>query len=387
MIALRDPVGVVDGVLLVSPEAFLVASHFDGERDAPTIAADASQQLGMQVSSEIVERVAQLFSERLLLFDPAFHRAWMDRREAFARKPTREAAHAGSNYPTDPDAFRMQIGGILAEAWDMPRPRSPVRGLIAPHIDLERGRLTYARAYGVLRDAGRIDRFVVLGTSHGPTTQLLAPTRKDYETPLGVLRTDREAVDRVAQELGGDAFDDEFCHKNEHSIEFQAIFLKLVHPESELVPLLCGSLRNCVEDGGNPAESQEVERAVRAVKAAMEDGKRTVVLAAADLAHVGPRFGGPPLTRELLTETETADRAALELAAAGDAAGWYRAVTEGGDPRNTCGLSPIYFALRALEGARGHLVGYRRCEAPDQCVTIGAMAFLEGEFLEPEGSG
>jgi hypothetical protein len=69
------------------------------------------------------------------------------------------------------------------------------------------------------------------------------------------------------------------------------------------------------------------------------------------------------------------------MAAALDASGWYRSVSAGGDPRNTCGLSPIYFLLRALERGQGHLVNYRRCESPDQCVTIGAMAFLEGEYM------
>jgi AmmeMemoRadiSam system protein B len=256
--------------------------------------------------------------------------------------------------------------------------------LIAPHIDLERGLVTYARAYGVLRDLGKVDRFVVLGTSHGPMTQLLAPTRKDYETPLGPARTDREAIDRVASVLGEDAFDDEFSHKNEHSIEFQTIFLKLIHPEAEIVPLLCGSLRASVDDDTDPAGNPEVERAAEAVRAAIDDGKKTVVVAAADLAHVGPRFGGPKLSHELLSETEAGDRRALDFAAARDAAGWYRAVTEGGDPRNTCGLAPIYWLLRALDRGRGHLISYRRCEAPDQCVTIGAMAFLDGDFIPPD---
>lgn len=381
MIAVRDPIGVIEGVLVVSPEAFLVASHFDGERGAVEIAAEATQQLGMHVTPEVVERVSRLFSERHLLFDERFHRAWMEMREEFARQPSRAAAHGGANYPTEPEEFRLKIGGILAEAWDQPRPEAEVLGLVAPHIDLERGLHTYARAYGVLRDLPRVDRFVILGTSHGPTAQLLAPTRKDYETPLGPARTDRAAVDRVAAVLGEDAYDDEFCHKNEHSIEFQTIFLKLLHPKAEIVPLLCGSLRSVVEDGADPAGHPTVERAVEAVRAAVDDAKKTVVIAAADLAHVGPRFGGPELTTELLADTERSDRAALDLAAARDAAGWYRAVTEGGDPRNTCGLSPIYLTLRALDRGRGHLISYRRCESPDQCVTIGAMAFLDGEFL------
>jgi AmmeMemoRadiSam system protein B len=381
MIALRDPLGVVDGMLVVSPEAFLVASQFDGEREADAIAEEATRQLGMLVRPEIVERVAELFSERWLLFDANFHHAWMGLREEFARKPVRAAAHAGTNYPTDAGDFRLRIGGILAEAWDQPRPRANVLGLIAPHIDLERGLATYARAYGVLRDLPKIERILILGTSHGPTTQLLAPTRKDYETPLGPARTDRAAVDRLVSVLGDDAFDDEFCHKNEHSIEFQTIFLRLVQPNVEIVPVLCGSLRSTVDDANDPAGHPEVERAVEGLRAAITDTKKTLVIAAADLAHVGPRFGGPRLTHELLSETETADRRALDFAAARDAAGWFRAVTEGGDPRNTCGLAPIYWLLRLLDEGRGHLIAYRRCEAPDQCVTIGAMPFLDGEFI------
>jgi len=287
MIALRDPLGVVDGMLVVSPEAFLVASQFDGEREADAIAEEATRQLGMLVRPEIVERVAELFSERWLLFDANFHHAWMGLREEFARKPVRAAAHAGTNYPTDAGDFRLRIGGILAEAWDQPRPRANVLGLIAPHIDLERGLATYARAYGVLRDLPKIERILILGTSHEPTTQLLAPTRKDYETPLGPARTDRAAVDRLVSVLGDDAFDDEFCHKNEHSIEFQTIFLRLVQPNVEIVPVLCGSLRSTVEDANDPAGHPEIERAVEGLRAAITDTKKTLVIAAADLVYVG----------------------------------------------------------------------------------------------------
>ena len=381
MIALRDPLGVVDGMLVVSPEAFLVASQFDGEREADAIAEEATRQLGMLVRPEIVERVAELFSERWLLFDANFHHAWMGLREEFARKPVRAAAHAGTNYPTDAGDFRLRIGGILAEAWDQPRPRANVLGLIAPHIDLERGLATYARAYGVLRDLPKIERILILGTSHGPTTQLLAPTRRDYETPLGPARTDRAAVDRLVSVLGDDAFDDEFCHKNEHSIESPN---DLPAPRPAERRDRAGPLweppehgRRCQRSGGAPGG----RAGGRGLRAAITDTKKTLVIAAADLAHVGPRFGGPRLTHELLSETETADRRALDFAAARDAAGWFRAVTEGGDPRNTCGLAPIYWLLRLLDEGRGHLIAYRRCEAPDQCVTIGAMPFLDGEFI------
>ncbi len=386
VIAMRDPMGVVAGTLVVQPEAFFVASHFDGEHDAAQVASIVNGKTNGQLTTAVVQSIADRFSERCLLHDDRFREAFERARRAFAEAPERPAAHAGSNYPEDAGELRLRLGGILAEAWDQPRPQGDVVGLVAPHIDLDRGQITYARAYGVLRDLGSFDRIVVLGTAHGPTSRLLAPTRKPYATPLGPLEVDLPAMDRLVSVLGDGAWDDEFSHRGEHSIEFQAIFLRLVQPRARVLPILCGSLRPLVDDGVDPNGHPDIERAVEALRAAVDDGRRTLVLAAADLAHVGPRFGGPPLTRELLQRTESHDRAALDLAATRDAAGWHRAVTEGGDPRNVCGLSPIYLLLRVLDRGRGHLISYRRCEAPDQCVTIGAMAFVDGPFVPPDDS-
>lgn len=389
LIGVRDPLGVIEGVLGVTPEAWFIASHFNGEDDSEALADLLTKKIGSRVTGAIVNRVHTMFSERALLSDAAFDKLYESAREEFARAPSRAAAHSGTNYPADREEFRIHMGGILAEAWDQPAMRPTVVGLISPHIDLERGQITYARAYGALRGIGQADRFIILGTAHGPTRALLVPTRKDYETPLGPVRTDRDAVDRMIQILGASAFDEEFAHKNEHSIEFQAIFIKLMFPNASIVPVLCGSLRSLCQDsilagsvdgtGADPAGLPEVETAVQAIRAAMADSRRTVIIAGADLAHVGPRFGGPELTRDLLESTETADRAALDFAASHDASGWFRSVTQGGDPRNTCGLAPIYFLLRSLDRCEGDLLAYRRCEAPDQCVTIGAMSFSRSD--------
>lgn len=378
LVGIRDPLGVFEGVLGISPEAFFIASNFDGERDAAAIAGILSLQMGGTVRPEVVERVREIFSERGLLQDATFAKAFESVRESFARLPARPFAHANDNYPEDPAEFRRAMNEILESANSKQNFGGRITGLIAPHIDFGRGMLTYSHAYGALRGLEGVDRFIILGTSHGPTMNLLAPTRKDYNTPLGALRTDRDAIDRVARSLGNDAFDDEFAHKNEHSIEFQSLFLKLLFPEAEIVPILCGSLMPVCENGARPGDSAEVDAAVEAIRAAMNDTKRSVIVAGADLAHVGPRFGGPPLTAELLDSTEAGDRESLARAAQRDAEGWFETVAGNGDSRNTCGLSPIYLMLRALDRGTGHLLDYRRCESADQCVTIGAMAFVDG---------
>ena len=82
-----------------------------------------------------------------------------------------------------------------------------------------RGGAAYAHAYAELLTRERPELVVILGTSHyGPGPQLFTGTRKDYATPLGVVRTDRGFVDRLAARYNeGALFEQELLHRNEHS--------------------------------------------------------------------------------------------------------------------------------------------------------------------------
>src|SRR4030095_3547762 len=72
VIALRDPSGIMTDVLAIAPEVYFVASHFDGKSDAKAVADAVSAQMKTKVSVEVVEKIARLFGERLLLDDDAF---------------------------------------------------------------------------------------------------------------------------------------------------------------------------------------------------------------------------------------------------------------------------------------------------------------------------
>src|SRR6266542_4955315 len=56
-IALRDPYGVLDGMALVTPGAYWVLAHFDGERTIREV-QDAVARAGLKVALADVERVA-----------------------------------------------------------------------------------------------------------------------------------------------------------------------------------------------------------------------------------------------------------------------------------------------------------------------------------------
>jgi hypothetical protein len=168
------------------------------------------------------------------------------------------------------------------------------------------------------------------------------------------------------------------AHRGEHSIEFQAVFLRHRLPAGNpvrIVPILCGSLHRFVEDRRSPSQEAEIEAFVAALRDAVADlGGRTAVVASADLAHVGPRFGDPrPITPGQLREIADADREMLAAVEAGDAEAFFRSVARDGDRRRICGLPPIYLALRVLSGAWGRVLRYSQWPEPQGTVTFAAV--------------
>jgi hypothetical protein len=180
-----------------------------------------------------------------------------------------------------------------------------------------------------------------------------------------VLPTARDVVGVLAEALGKEAaFADELHHRSEHSIELAAVWLHYVRGERpcELVPILCGSFGSFVRGEAQPERDPAVTALLDALGQVM-DGRRTLVVAAADLSHVGPAFGGRPLDLVGRATVQAADEELIERVCAGDALGFFAAVRREGDRYNVCGLPPVYLVLRALGPVRGERVAYDRCPA------------------------
>src|SRR5258708_36239068 len=91
--------------------------------------------------------------------------------------------------------------------------------------------------------------------------QLFTATRKDYMTPLGAVETDHDLVGRLAARYTqGDLFAEELLHRNEHSIEFQALFLAwaLGTEGYKIVPILVGSFHEMTVNGTTPVSDERV---------------------------------------------------------------------------------------------------------------------------------
>ena len=172
-----------------------------------------------------------------------------------------------------------------------------LRGVLSPHIDFRRGGPVYTWSYKELAEQTDIDTFVILGVAHQHCRRRFVLTLKDFETPLGIVPTDRQYVERIAEAAGEELFDDELVHRAEHSIEFQVVFLQYVLGKKRpfsIVPILVGSFHDHLERGIDPIEDPEVRRFVDALRAAeAASGKNVAYIGGIDLCHVGPEFGDP----------------------------------------------------------------------------------------------
>jgi AmmeMemoRadiSam system protein B len=241
------------------------------------------------------------------------------------------------------------------------------RGLVSPHIDYQRGGTVYAQVWQRMAEAAReAEVAVILGTDHNGGEGRLTLTRQDYATPLGVLPTATDVVDSVARAIGPDsAFAEELHHIGEHSVELAAVWLHHVRDRQpiQLVPILCGSFQHFFQASVEPGADPLLARALGALNRALA-GRAALIVAAGDLAHIGPAFGDSlPVDFAGRARLAAADDALIETICGGDAAAFYRQIATENDRRNVCGLAPIYLTLRLLGQTSGERAGYDRCPA------------------------
>jgi MEMO1 family protein len=385
-LALRDPAGYTSSVVMLPLALLEMVSLFDGEHDVAEIQQAVLRARGEQVDVARIEELAQALDQHGFLEGEAFEARRADVDGAFLAAPVRPASHAGGAYPADAAALAAMIDGFFTTPQG-PGPINhvtadgpPVRALIAPHIDFHRGGPAYAWGYRELAERCDAELFVIFGTCHAGMSQPFALTRKPYDTPLGAAPVDVDFVDSLAKRSGLDCFGAEAAHRNEHSIEFQAVFLRYLFAgrrDVAIVPVLTSFAHEALARGRRPEQDRRVARFLDALgETEAASGRRVAFVAGADLAHVGPRFGdADPVSRKQASRLAAADRAMLETVTAGNADGFFDDVARDGDARRICGLSPIWALLRATGGAAGELRHYGQTPDPQCLVSFASVVF------------
>jgi AmmeMemoRadiSam system protein B len=393
LICLRDPEGFSETLLLVPPPLFFVISLFDGRHSVQEIQSAYAARFGELLSGEKVREIIGQLDDALFLDSERFQQARIRAVEEFRSAALREANHAGVSYEADPAKLEQQLTALFSEADgpgapDTARASGRLRALIAPHIDLNRGGRCFAWSYAELARECRAETFVILGIAHVPTRHPFVLTGKDFQTPFGKVTTDRAFLKDLSGRCRTDFFEDEFCHRGEHSIEFQTLFLHYLYRSAErlrIVPILC-SLPPELYLGAAPSERSEVEEFIGALKQTLEQTETDVCcIAAVDLSHIGRRFGqNISLSPQLLEQLEREDRAMINTVLGLDGESFFRGIQQEQDRRNVCGVPALYTMLRVVQAEEGKLLCYE--QAVDQG-TQSVVSFMSGAFYGPVQAG
>jgi len=400
LIGIKDPTGIFSEICFVSPETFFLMSLMDGSNTLRDLQAAYLRRYGTLLYTEKVEELIAQLDACHLLENRHFQDYLCRLHEAFKKATTREAMFAGKGYEANPEQLKATIQSYFTKKDGPGIPnksgqKKAIKGIVAPHIDFARGGTCYAHSYKALGESLQADLYIILGTCHTPMQNPFAFTLKRFASPLGEIETPKDLIADCAQLLPFDPFLDEFCHRNEHTIEFQIVFLRYLLGKSKfkIFPILCNSFHGLIQQGISPMQDPIYKETIALLAEQCARLDKVCLIASADLAHVGPQFGHrEAVTPGTLAETKAKDLEMLGYVQELKAEEFYRFILREKDRRNICGLPPLYALLQLIQAqkaegdltkgspsalVKGHLLHYQQWHDPQGkgAVTFASMAF------------
>lgn len=364
---LRDPLFLSTSQLVVPKIYAPLLGLLDGSLDAVAIRASYAMRFQQWITPDTLQDFLEKLDQAYLLENEQFFAARDTALAEYHAAVNRPPDSAGKTYPSDPDDLRKLIDGYIQNvSSQIGSVESPI-GIVSPHIDYARGGRVYAQVWQSIAPALEdIDLVIIVGTDHYGEARITL-TRQDYATPFGVLPTAQDVVADIVAAVGPDTvFEGELYHRGEHSIELAAVWLHYFRQENppEMLPILCGSFQDHLITGEIPKKDPVYESLIESLKSTLKK-RKALIVAAGDLAHIGPAFGGAPIDENGKQELKRIDDELINHVCAGDATGFFASIREVNDRNNVCGLGPIYLTMQALQPSRGISVGYEQCRADE----------------------
>lgn len=387
-ICIRDPYNFTEKTLVVPHNVFFIISHFDGNHSILDIQAKYSQQYGDLLVSDNIQKIIQELDNNLFLENNRSRDHIEKIKDDFRDSSVRKATHAGTAYETDKEKLTNTINEFFTskegpgERPSLQNKTNRLKGIIAPHIDIRCGGPCFAWAYKEIAESSDAEVFIIFGVAHSGAKNIFALANKTFETPFGPVETDKGFIESLQKNCKFDYFEDVYAHKNEHSVEFQLIFLQYLYNQKKdfkIIPILCSSFEHVVGDKNSPLQIPLFENFVSSLKETIETSQKKVCLiASVDLAHVGLRFGdSEPQDEAYLKRLGQEDMNTLKYAENLDVEGFYNSIKKDNDKRRICGFPAIYTMLNVMKASEGKILKYSQNTDPgtNSTVSFASMAF------------
>lgn len=384
---LYDRSGLSKAQLVVSAQVIYVISLLDGSRSELDLQEVIERETGVRAQIGEIEEIINNLAAALFLDDANFRDYYENLQSEFFSSPVRKMVCAGSAYINDKDILSNDLSLMISQAPKAAEEgritnaaRPAPKGVIVPHMDFSRAAQGYGQVYAELKKYSPPEAVLIIGTAHQALKNRFAICNKDFAIPPGTVKVHQEytqeLISRCENEI--DLCGDMFAHRFEHSIELQAVWLHHIwQNQVKIIPLLAGSVDDYYSRPDEIAHDRQICALVNAVRD-MLAGRKIMVMASVDLAHIGKRFGDSrEIDDEFLAQTREADFEYLEYVKAGDGLGAFRNLSGHNDSYHVCGTSSIYLLNSVLAGVSGRMLGYYQCvtEQLKQAVTCASVIY------------
>ncbi|MCK6475756.1 MAG: AmmeMemoRadiSam system protein B [Phycisphaerales bacterium] len=388
MLGLADARQISDKVVFTMPAAQLILPMLDGNRSIDEVVA----AVGRGLTRPVVEQLVAQLDDAGLLFGPVFDALVVKMRHDFDSTPNLPPASTAALAEqlavkelgeSAAEAQKAEVGATklreLLDQWvdkalekvENPSLSTLPKAILAPHIDYPRGWLNYASVWGRLRVVDRPDRVVILGTNHFGEGTGVVGCDKGYVTPLGTCEVDGVLVGAMRKRLGDRLYQNRYDHEREHSIELQIPWVQHILGRDD-AGNFCKVYGVLVHDPTvNAGESYDgngvaLDPFIEALRESLEEaGGTTLVIASADLSHVGPAFGdqqalageeGPAV--EFRNKVFQHDRDMLNLVRENKPDELVSSMAWQQNPTRWCSVGCIVAAMKAVEPSTVEIVNY-----------------------------
>jgi AmmeMemoRadiSam system protein B len=378
MFYLKDPEGLTEKSLVVSKDVLFLIALMDGKRSLRDLQAEYVRASGTVVHLEQIQSVVEAMDTGLLLDNERFQACLQELKNEYEAAPYRQPCCSGRSYPDNREDLFAYLEKMFAGT-NRPEVSREIRGILAPHIDYARGYKVYRETYKYLPFTDK-ELIVVFGTCHGLTPNLWNISLKDSYTPFGILPCTSGLATLVRENPVLNKHLDEWCHRTEHSIELQLpiIQFQLQDRNVEILSILTGSMHEHVTGKDQP-DGRPLQDLADNLKRVLEKyGKPYLLVAGADLAHIGAQFGDKyELDRPVMRQSKAKDEEILETVKQVHSQHFLAAIRAEEDRRRICGLAPIYFQLSLLEGSTCDLVEYDQWTDGASSVSFAGAVFYK----------
>ncbi len=351
-VALRDPNMLSKQSMVVPVQAMGILQHFRGEHTLDDLAKQ------FDTTAEQLAELASAMDGLGLLWGPTFEKMEADRWEMLQAEGAFPAT-GSSMLGEDETACRTAIDSYFDQTED-PELEDPIVGLVAPHLDYERGWPNYAAAYYGVRGIEPPDRVVVLGSNHFGLGDGVVLSELGFDTPMGRCVPDQAVTRNLVERFGKPVIADQLDHLPEHSIDLQIPWIRYCFGDIPIVAaLMPDPLRDMIKDDG---ERVSLEPFVEALHEALDaEGGRTFFVASSDLSHAGPQFGEPrPVDEQRRLDVERHDRDMMSKFLIGDAEEFLGAMRWNKNPTRWCSVGSMAAILMLAKPKAVELIDYRQ---------------------------